>query len=92
MFSGNIMYSALFLTATIFFISIHTNVPLVMLKNLCRTKVEFMIELIDGMYLYHGSYTAVEYIDLPKMRKRLDFGKGFILRHRMNSKCAYPLF
>lgn len=38
-----------------------------------------MIELIDGMYLYHGSYTAVEYIDLPKMRKRLDFGKGFYL-------------
>ena len=79
MFSGNIMYSALFLTVTIFFISIHTNVPLVMLKNLCRTKVEFMIELIDGMYLYHGSYTAVEYIDLPKMRERLDFGKGFYL-------------
>ena len=79
MFSGNIMYSALFLTVTIFFISIHTNVPLVMLKNLCRTKVKFMIELIDGMYLYHGSYTAVEYIDLPKMRKRLDFGKGFYL-------------
>ena len=41
MFSGNIMYSALFLTVTIFFISIHTNVPLVMLKNLCRTKVAF---------------------------------------------------
>lgn len=79
MFSVNIMYSALFLTVTIFFISIHTNVPLVMLKNLCRTKVAFMIELIDGMYLYHGSYTAVEYIDLPKMRERLDFGKGFYL-------------
>ena len=46
-FSGNIMYSALFLTVTIFFISIHANVPLVMLKNLCRTKVAFMIELID---------------------------------------------
>ena len=41
MFSGNIMYSALFLTVAIFFISIHTNVPLVMLKNLCRTKVAF---------------------------------------------------
>ena len=79
MFSGNIMYSALFLTVTIFFISIHTSVPLVMLKNLCRTKVEFMIELIDGMYLYHGIYTAVEYIDLPKMRKMLDFGKDFYL-------------
>lgn len=25
-----------------------------------------MLELIDGMYLYHGSYTAVEYIDLSK--------------------------
>ena len=79
MFSGNILYLALFLNVTIFFISIHTNVPLVMLKNLYRTKVVFMIELIDGMYLYHGSYTAVEYIDLPKMRERLDFGKGFYL-------------
>ena len=36
-----------------------------------------MIELIDGMYLYHGSYTAVEYIDLSKC-ERLDFGKGFL--------------
>lgn len=92
MFSGNIMYSALFLTVTIFFISIHTNVPLVMLKNLCRTKVVFMIELTDDMYLYHGSYTAVEYIDLPKCERGLILVKVFILRHRMNSKCAYPLF
>ena len=91
MFSGNIMYSALFLTVTIFFISIHTNVPLVMLKNLCRTKVEFMIELIDGMYLYHGSYTAVEYIDLPKMRKMLDFGKGFYLTSSYEQQMCLPI-
>ena len=51
-----------------------------------------MIELIDGMYLYHDSYTAVEYIDLPKCERCLILVKVFILRHRMNSKCAYPLF
>lgn len=51
-----------------------------------------MIELIDGMYLYHGSYTAVEYTDLSKCERGLILAKVFILRHRMNSKCAYPLF
>lgn len=37
------------------------------------------MELTDGMYLYHGSYTAVEFIDLSKCEKGLDFGKGFYL-------------
>ena len=38
-----------------------------------------MIELIDGMYLYHGSYTAVEYIDLSKCDKDLILVKVFYL-------------
>ena len=39
-----------------------------------------MIELIDGMYLYHGSYTAVEYIDLSKCEKDLILVKDFYLK------------
>lgn len=50
-----------------------------------------MIELIDGMYLYHGSYTAVEYIDLPKMRKMLDFGKGFYLTSSYEQQMCLPI-
>ncbi|MDD6497976.1 MAG: DUF3990 domain-containing protein [Solobacterium sp.] len=50
-----------------------------------------MIELIDGMYLYHGSYTAVEYIDLPKMRERLDFGKGFYLTSSYEQQMCLPI-
>lgn len=38
-----------------------------------------MIELIDGMYLYHGSYTAVEYVDLSKCEKDLILVKVFYL-------------
>ncbi len=38
-----------------------------------------MIELLDGMLLYHGSYTAIKDIDLSKCRKGLDFGQGFYL-------------
>ena len=38
-----------------------------------------MIELIDGMYLYHGSYTAVEYIDLSKCEIGLILVKVFYL-------------
>ena len=36
-----------------------------------------MIMLEDGMYLYHGSYTPVEVIDLDKCMPHKDFGKGF---------------
>ena len=36
-----------------------------------------MITLKDGMYLYHGSYTPVEKIDLKKCVPYKDFGRGF---------------
>lgn len=36
-----------------------------------------MIELTDGMLLYHGSYTEVRNIDLSCCNEGLDFGKGF---------------
>ena len=49
-----------------------------------------MIESIDGMYLYHGSYTAVEYIDLPKC-ERLDFGKGFYLTSSYEQQMCLPI-
>ena len=38
-----------------------------------------MIDLFDGMLLYHGSYTAIKEIDLSKCKKGLDFGQGFYL-------------
>ena len=36
-----------------------------------------MIELKNGMLLYHGSYTEVRDIDLSYCNEGLDFGKGF---------------
>ncbi len=36
-----------------------------------------MLNLTDGMMLYHGSYTAVPKIDLDRCNKGLDFGRGF---------------
>ena len=38
-----------------------------------------MIELQDGMLLYHGSYTAISKIDLNRCFGGLDFGQGFYL-------------
>lgn len=38
-----------------------------------------MIELMDGMLLYHGSYTSVSDIDLSRCLRGLDFGNGFYL-------------
>ncbi len=35
--------------------------------------------LRDGMTLYHGSYTAIESIDLGRCAAGKDFGKGFYL-------------
>ncbi|MBR6837784.1 MAG: DUF3990 domain-containing protein, partial [Oscillospiraceae bacterium] len=35
--------------------------------------------LKDGMLLYHGSYAAIETIDLSKCVHGKDFGKGFYL-------------
>lgn len=36
-----------------------------------------MVELVEGMSLYHGSYTPVTEIDLDKCRQGKDFGRGF---------------
>ena len=38
-----------------------------------------MIELQDGMLLYHGSYIGIPEIDLNRCFGRLDFGRGFYL-------------
>lgn len=38
-----------------------------------------MIELHDGIFLYHGSYTSIEKIDLSRCLRGLDFGQGFYL-------------
>ena len=38
-----------------------------------------MIELFDGMLLYHGSYTAIKDIDLAKCKKGLILGRDSIL-------------
>lgn len=38
-----------------------------------------MMEMIDGMLLYHGSYTTISNIDLSVCNAGLDFGKGFYL-------------
>ena len=38
-----------------------------------------MIEIKDGMTLYHGSYCEVREPDLSKCSKMKDFGRGFYL-------------
>ena len=38
-----------------------------------------MLELKDGLILYHGSYCEVKEPDLDKCAKRKDFGQGFYL-------------
>ncbi len=38
-----------------------------------------MLELKDGLILYHGSYCEVKEPDLGKCAKRKDFGQGFYL-------------
>ena len=38
-----------------------------------------MLELVDGLILYHGSYCQVKEPDLAKCAKRKDFGQGFYL-------------
>lgn len=38
-----------------------------------------MIELRDGIYLYHGSYTSIENVDLNRCLRGLDFGQEFYL-------------
>ena len=38
-----------------------------------------MLQLTDGMLLYHGSYCEVKTPDLAKCANYKDFGKGFYL-------------
>ena len=38
-----------------------------------------MLNLSDGLILYHGSYCKVKKPDLAKCAKRKDFGQGFYL-------------
>lgn len=38
-----------------------------------------MLELVDGLILYHGSYCPVKEPDLAKCAKQKDFGQGFYL-------------
>jgi hypothetical protein len=38
-----------------------------------------MIQLEEGMLLYHGSYCKVEIPDLSECKEQKDFGKGFYL-------------
>ncbi len=48
-----------------------------------------MIELLNGMLLYHGSYTAISDIDLSKCKKGLDFGQGFYLTSSYQQAVKY---
>lgn len=48
-----------------------------------------MIELKDGMLLYHGSYTSISNIDLNKCARGLDFGKGFYLTSSFEQAYSY---
>lgn len=38
-----------------------------------------MLEVKDGLILYHGSYCEVRELDLAKCARRKDFGQGFYL-------------
>ena len=38
-----------------------------------------MLEVKDGLILYHGSYCEVKEPDLAKCAKRKDFGRGFYI-------------
>ena len=48
-----------------------------------------MIRLPEDGLLYHGSYTAVQSIDLSMCRKGLDFGKGFYLTSSLKQAISY---
>ena len=43
-----------------------------------------MLEVKDGLILYHGSYCEVKEPDLAKCAKRKDFGRGFYLTTQLN--------
>lgn len=48
-----------------------------------------MIEMQDGMLLYHGSYAAIPEIDLAKCMRGLDFGQGFYLTSSYEQAVSY---
>ncbi len=48
-----------------------------------------MIELLNGMLLYHGSYTVIKNINLSKCKKGLDFGQGFYLTSSYQQAVKY---
>lgn len=48
-----------------------------------------MIELKDGMLLYHGSYTEVRDIDLSYCNEGLDFGKGFYVTNSYKQAISF---
>ena len=48
-----------------------------------------MIELTDGMLLYHGSYMPVPKIDLGMCGLALDFGAGFYLTSSFDQAYSY---
>ena len=48
-----------------------------------------MIELKDGMLLFHGSYTAIPDINLAACNRGLDFGQGFYLTSSYEQACSY---
>lgn len=49
-----------------------------------------MLELSDGMFLYHGSYCEVKTPELSKCADFKDFGKGFYLTSSF-SRCGCRL-
>lgn len=48
-----------------------------------------MIDIYDGMLLYHGSYIEISEIDLNKCAKGLDFGRGFYLTSSYEQAYSY---
>ncbi len=48
-----------------------------------------MIRIPEDGVLYHGSYIAIEAIDLSKCREGLDFGKGFYLTSSLDQAVSY---
>ena len=48
-----------------------------------------MQHLVDGLVLYHGSYTEVREPDLSKCAKYKDFGQGFYLTSSFDQACSF---
>jgi hypothetical protein len=48
-----------------------------------------MIQLLDSILLYHGSYTEIPDIQLSKCNPGLDFGKGFYVTSSFDQALSY---